>query len=100
MPALPTVTQWSRFALAGAGVLTLLIGYHVRSHSAQPAKEPSADRSPVDLILGPDGSWMATVNQSSHSVSLVDLASGKILAETECGQRPSAIALSTDAKQL
>jgi DNA-binding beta-propeller fold protein YncE len=103
MPALPTVARLSRFVLAGAGLLALLIGFHLRSQSAgspQPAKASSDDRSPVDLILGPDGSWMATVNQSSHSVSLVDLESGKIRAETECGKRPSAIAMSPDGTQL
>src|SRR5579872_2192118 len=98
MPSLPLGSRLRRFALAGAGLLTLLFGFYAApSRSANDKsvvgdKAPAYDRSPVDLILSPDGSWMATVNQTSHSVSLVEVGSGKILSEAPCGKRPSAIA--------
>ena len=103
MPTISSVSRSSRIALACTGVLAVLACLYLRSDSAgqtAPAKEPGADRSPVDLILSPDGSWMATVNQTSSSVSLVDIASGKVLAETACGKRPAAIALTPDNSQL
>ena len=104
MPTMSSGSRLSRCALAGIGVVTVLLGFYLRSDSAGPApaaKEPNEnDRSPVDLILAPDGSWLATVNQTSHSVSLIDLASGNVLAETSCGKRPSAIAMTPDGRQL
>ncbi|MBM4002865.1 MAG: hypothetical protein FJ295_06185 [Planctomycetes bacterium] len=49
------------------------------------------DRSPIDLALGPAESWLATANQTSDSVSLVELPSGKLLDEMTVGARPAAI---------
>lgn len=51
------------------------------------------DRSPVDLVLGPQEQWLLSVNQSSDSVSLVDIASGRVLDEVSVGRRPATIAL-------
>ena len=45
------------------------------------APDPDRDRSPGDLALSPDGRWALTANRSSDSVSLVDLAAGKVVAE-------------------
>ncbi len=60
----------------------------------------AADRSPVDLILTPDEKWLLTVNQTSDTVSLVDVATGKVHAEAACGRRPSALALTPDGKTV
>lgn len=51
------------------------------------------DRSPLDLALSPDGAWAVVVNSTSNSVSLVDLAAGKVLAEAPVGRRPFSVAL-------
>ena len=54
------------------------------------------DRSPVDLVVGPhsrEASWIVTVNQTSDSVSLVDIASGKVLDEELVGDYPTGIVL-------
>jgi YVTN family beta-propeller protein len=58
---------------------------------AAPQDEP--DRSPHDLALSADGRWALTANRTSDSVSLVDLAEGKVLAEARVGRRPFAVAL-------
>ena len=34
-------------------------------------RAPMSDRSPVDLVLSPDGEWLITANQTSHTLSLV-----------------------------
>jgi YVTN family beta-propeller protein len=62
----------------------------------KPRVEP--DRSPVDLVLTADEKWLLTANQTAHTVSLVDTAAGKVVAEVPCGQRPSALALTPDGK--
>ncbi len=58
------------------------------------------DRSPVDLVLGPDDSWLVTVNQTSDSVSLVRTSDGHILDEAKVGHHPVGIALAPDGKTL
>ncbi len=70
---------------------------------AEPAKSPYSghpadvpDRSPVDLVLTPDGKWLLVVNQSSDSLSLVRVADGRVVSEVGCGDHPSAIALTPD----
>ena len=54
------------------------------------------DRSPVDLILSKDEAHLLTVNQTSNSVSLVHVESGKVLDEIRVGKKPSSIALTPD----
>ena len=56
------------------------------------------DRSPVDLLLTTDGKWLLTANQTSASVSLINLASGKVVSEIPCGERPTALAITPDGK--
>ena len=46
------------------------------------------DRSPVDVVLGPAGKWLVSVNQTSHAASLVDLATRKVVDEIELGKHP------------
>ncbi len=58
------------------------------------------DRSPIDLVLGPGETWLATANQTGNSVSLVRLSDGKVTDEAEVGRRPSALVLHPDQKTL
>lgn len=60
----------------------------------------AVDRSPVDLILANDESWLATVNQTAGTVSLVRIADGEVLAEVAVGDRPSAIASNREETRL
>lgn len=55
--------------------------------------QPATDRSPVDLVLSPDEAWLATVNQTADSVSLVRTSDGKVLHEAAVGKHPVGIAL-------
>lgn len=63
-------------------------------------REAKVDRSPVDLLLSRDETQIYTANQQAGTVSQVDLASGKVLAEVECGKRPSALAMTVDGRTL
>jgi len=58
------------------------------------------DRSPVDLVLSPDGRYLFTANQSSDSVSQVRLADGRVVAEVPCGRRPTNLAITPDGRTL
>lgn len=58
------------------------------------------DRSPVDLVLTTDERWLLTANQGTGTVSVVETATGKIVAEVPSGERPSALAMSPDNRLL
>jgi len=45
------------------------------------------------------GGRALTANHTADSISLVDLESGKVLAEEHCGQKPSAVACLRDGKR-
>ena len=50
------------------------------------------DRSPISLDLSPDRTLVATANHTAGTVSVVELASGRVLFETACGRRPADVA--------
>ncbi len=57
------------------------------------------DRSPYDLAVSRDGRFAVTANGTSDTVSLVDLVTGKVSAETRVGKRPFAIAFTPDGRR-
>lgn len=68
-----------------------------------PAVDLSAaeiDRSPVDLALTPDEKRLVTANRTADSLSLVDVATGRVLDEVACGRRPAALAIAPNGKQV
>lgn len=69
-----------------------------RDNPAPPAQAKDVDRSPVDLLLTPDEKQLITVNQTSATISLVDVESGKVRCELPVGTKPSAVALTPDGK--
>lgn len=76
-----------------------------RSWSREDVKAPAParvapDRSPIDLVLTPDERWLLTANQTAHTVSLVEVATGKVCAEIPCGQRPACLSLTPDGRRV
>lgn len=71
--------------------LVWLAGGTAPTTSAGKPDDTAVDRSPVDLALTADEKWLLTANQTSATVSLVQMSSGKVVAEVACGKRPSAI---------
>lgn len=65
--------------------------------AAGPQETP--DRSPAHLALTPDGLWAVTVNSTSNTASLVDLAAGRVTAEAPVGLRPLGVALTRDGRR-
>lgn len=68
------------------------------------------ERSPVDLVISGDGRWLATANQTSHSVSLVELAErtegetparwGSVVQEIPVGAHPVYILRDRESRRL
>jgi WD40 repeat protein len=58
------------------------------------------DRSPIDLVLAPDETWLASANSTAGTVSLVSLPGGKVLHELPVGAQPVALALAEQGKTL
>jgi YVTN family beta-propeller protein len=88
------------FGLFLPAVAAAILGLCLSSHSPGADAPEALDRSPVDLVLCADETRLLTVNQISNSVSLVDVAVGKVLSEAPVGQRPSGLALTPDGKRL
>jgi DNA-binding beta-propeller fold protein YncE len=78
-------------------VLCVAMGF-ARHASAVVADDP--DRSPVDLVLAPGGEWLVTINQTSDTASLVQIADGQVLDEVPVGDHPVGIALLPDGKTV
>ncbi|MFM7131477.1 MAG: YncE family protein, partial [bacterium] len=60
--------------------------------------DESADKSPVSLALIDGGKRLLTANQTSGSVSLVDVPARKVLHEMATGNKPAGVAVSRDGK--
>jgi YVTN family beta-propeller protein len=71
----------------------------VPSHPAAPARPAEPHRSPCDLAVLPGASRLLTANHTADTVSLIDVASGNVIAEQRCGRRPSAVAVTADGKR-
>lgn len=98
LPA-PSVAASAAFALA-LPLLLAALPTLVRSEApavAAVADEP--DRSPTDVALTLDGRFALTANRTADSVSLVDLAAGKVVAETRVGGEPFGVAVAPDGKR-
>ena len=87
------------FAWLAGVVLLCRIGLASAPEIPHPG-DPNQDRSPVDLVIAHDASWIATANQTSSTVSLVGLSDRSIWDEVIVGQHPSAIVLHPDGKHL
>ncbi len=59
-----------------------------------------ADRSPVDVALTTDGAWLATVNETSDSASLVRLSDHQMVHEIRLGDHPTAIERIADSQRF
>lgn len=67
--------------------------------SALPTWADEPDRSPIALALSADGARLLTANQTSGTVSLIDTAARKVIAETPTGEKPAGVALTPDGKR-
>lgn len=62
------------------------------------AQEP--DRSPVDVAITADDRFAAAANETSDTVSLVDLNTGKVVDEVAVGHRPAFVTFTPDNQRL
>ena len=70
-----------------------------RQSSSAPSTRAGTDephRSPIALAVSTAGNRLLTANQTSGSVSLVDIKNGRVLHELKTGDKPAGVALSRD----
>src|SRR6516164_11279154 len=76
----PVLLLLTVLPLLVCGAVLLLLS--PRSTNAAAEKTTAeTDRSPVDLLLTSDGKRLLTVNQTSGTVSLIEIDSGKVVSE-------------------
>jgi YVTN family beta-propeller protein len=83
-----------RLAPASTGLLTVALA--LAGVLRAPAADDPPHRSPIALALSSDGSRLLTANQTSGTVSLVEVRSGRVLDEVATGQRPAGVAIAHD----
>jgi DNA-binding beta-propeller fold protein YncE len=66
----------------------------------EPITDMEKDRSPMDVVLTPDGKFAVTANRTAGTVSLVDLVAGKVVSEVATDREPFALAMSGDGKTV
>jgi YVTN family beta-propeller protein len=97
---------WTAAALAlgwGGLVVTLAASTPAAATASQPAarEDPFAGhRSPYDVATSPDGGWLLAANQTSGTVSLVNIQAGKVTAETATGARPTSVTFAGPARAV
>lgn len=95
----------SRRMLAGfclcAAPMAFLFSLATASPAQPPQKQklPERYRSPYSVALTPNGAFALTANQTSDSVSLVDITAGKVVSEVAVGERPFAVTVTADGKR-
>ncbi len=65
----------------------------------KPASSDEPHRSPISLAVSADGTRLLAANQTSGSVSLVDLKGARVLDELKTGDKPAGVALSRDGRR-
>ena len=85
----PTVT----LLIAALSAFLLLPTPHRHAQAEDQLARPGIEKSPVDLVLTPDEARVVTANQTTNSLSLVDLATGRVICDAPCGDRPSNLAI-------
>lgn len=79
-------------AFIGGGILQAgyIQGTHVKTEHP----------SPFHITVSPDGSTLATANQSGHSVTFIDAKSQKVTGEVPVANQPESVAFTQDGKTL
>ena len=91
--AFPRFSWTALLIVVALNPATALSG-EANAKGGQSANAATPDRSPVDLAVSADESWLVTANQTSDSISLVRVSDAAVLDEVSVGRRPVAISLS------
>lgn len=91
-------TRLKQLVLAGFAVLGLSGFSAADENSKKSGPANQLDRSPVSLAVFAEGKRLLTANQTSGSVSLVDVSKRQVLHEIPTGNKPAGIAVTPDGK--
>ena len=89
--AWPNALQTLSSTLGALGALAI---FWLASSGAASCEE--IDRSPVDLAISKSGKWIVTANQTSSTVTLIDVEALSVVDEQPCGQHPADIVINED----
>lgn len=89
-----------------AAGLWVLCGTHVEAQRPKRAKPPggaaagrqAAYASPTGVAFAPNGRRVYVTNRTANTVSVIDAAAGKVVAEVRVGRGPAGVAVSPDGK--
>jgi cytochrome c peroxidase len=81
------------------GVVLAVAGPIVSSSWTVAEPRPEPHRSPVDVAVLAGGRLAVTANSTADSVSLIDLAEGRVLFEAAVGRKPAGVACSPDGQR-
>jgi cytochrome c peroxidase len=89
-------------SIQSIGILIWLVLFGLGSMERCSAEESLAVqfRRPVALVLSKDGKRLATANQRSGTISLLDLQKKKVIGETAIGERLSDVSVTGDVRRL
>lgn len=81
----------ARLCVATVSVLLLRLAFPV-ARADEPRPDAPVYRSPADVAVSPDGRFALTANQTSGTVSLIDLKQKSVVREAPVGARPTGVA--------
>tara|TARA_B110000263_G_scaffold229885_1_gene223990 strand:- start:152 stop:2026 length:1875 start_codon:yes stop_codon:yes gene_type:complete len=100
-----TASPWLLILLAIIALACLLVPQPVVNRleaqvSNQQLSQQLGHRSPVDLALSADGTWLVSANETSNSISLIDVESGRVIDELACGENPATVTICLDGQHV
>ncbi|MGW1195879.1 DUF6603 domain-containing protein [Streptomyces sp. NPDC002536] len=100
-PALPWDDGHQAVYIAQPDDGTVLVLNVANLQNPMPIGDPlPAGPAPTRLAVAPNGRWLYALNASRSTVTVVDVATRKIVTTLRTGTRPSALAASPDGKRL
>ncbi len=82
-----------------------LLSFPICLSGATPSSQKSTpnqdqNRSPIDVVLSPDGLWLVTANETSDSVSLLSTQKGSVVDEISIGDHPANATFTPDGQHV
>ena len=97
----PYSARYIAFALSGFAIAVAFLIYISFSSSRAdgPVAKPTL-RRPVALVLADDGKWLFAANRDSGTISVIDTAEARVVAEQSVGRRLTDLVLISDGGRL
>ena len=88
------VIVWMSLTIAGATLLFVVPHGSAADRVGSGSPADTMNRSPLQLDVSPDGKQVFTANRTANSISVIDVASRKVINEIAVGAGPAGVAVS------